>query len=105
MTVTLKYKIVNNNDIYWLNEISCVWKELAGVTARNKNKNASSNVFRPRYSESLQRNLARLDHKVFDVRIIVAYNCRAAKYSSATANLPANWLIGGDNSIKRQEIQ
>lgn len=48
MTVTLKYKIVNNNDIYWLNEISCVWKELAGVTARNKNKNASSNVFRPR---------------------------------------------------------
>lgn len=42
------------------------------------------------YSESLQRNLARLDHKVFDVRIIVAYNCRAAKYSSATANLPAN---------------
>lgn len=57
------------------------------------------------YSESLQRNLAGLDHKVPDVRTILAYNCPAAKYSSVTANLPANWLIGDDNSIKRQEIQ
>lgn len=48
MTVTPKYKIVNNNDIYWLNEISRVWNELAGVTARNKNKNASLNAFRSR---------------------------------------------------------